>query len=389
MDKVPLSIISLNANGLGENKKRLSVFGWLKRQHNATEKITFLQETHTSEKIEAIWRTEWGNYDIYHSHGGTGGKGVATIIPKTMDYKLKNVIRSQTGRYIALNLTINEENYCLINCYAPTCDKSKEQLLWLKEIQQILQINSEENIVVGGDLNDVFIPQLDRYRCKPNAVETEYVKAWKTICEQLNLTDIWRIVNPEKKAYTWRQGSSATRLKQSRLDYWLVSVHMFYVLEDVSIKTSLRSDHSLIELNLHKNHTPERGPSFWHFNANLLKDVNYVDLIKARIVNALDKYNDIEDKGLKLDLIKMEIRASTICFSKNKAKETRENIKETMIQVDLLEKQTNTEPTDDLLEKYHEGKKQIENYNNEKASGAYLRSRADWAEYGEKIQNSF
>ena len=69
------------------------------------------------------------------------------------------------------------------------------------------------------------------------------------------------------------------------------------------------------------------GPSFWHFNASLLKDNKYVDEINHYLDQALEKYNDIEDKGLKWDLIKMEIRSSTICFSKNKAKETRDNIK--------------------------------------------------------------
>jgi exonuclease III len=297
-----------------------------------------LQETHTSEKIEVTWKNEWGKYDIYFSHGNTGSKGVAIVIPKLLDYKVNNVIRSQNGRYISVNITVNDDDFCLINCYAPNTDQPKEQLKWLGEIQQILQLNSEVNIIVGGDLNDVFIPQLDRYRCKPKAVETEYVKAWKTVCENLNLADIWRVVNPDKKKYTWRQGSSSTRLKQSRLDYWLASVHLFYDLQEVSIKASSRSDHSLIEINLYKNNTPERGPSFWRFNANLLKDKKYVDLTKQQIVDATENYSDIEDKGLKWDLIKMEVRSSTICFSKNKAKETSENIKEAMIQVDLLEK---------------------------------------------------
>jgi hypothetical protein len=36
MDKEPFGIISLNANGLGQVKKRISVFGWLKKFHKAT-----------------------------------------------------------------------------------------------------------------------------------------------------------------------------------------------------------------------------------------------------------------------------------------------------------------------------------------------------------------
>ena len=46
----PLGILSLNANGLGEAKKRFMVFQWLKQNHNANKKITFLQETPSTEK---------------------------------------------------------------------------------------------------------------------------------------------------------------------------------------------------------------------------------------------------------------------------------------------------------------------------------------------------
>ena len=157
----------------------------------------------------------------------------------------------------------------------------KNQLKWLEHIQNILQEHGEANIIIGGDLNDCFIPSLDKYKCKPNTQPTEYVKAWLTLCNEFNLIDFWRALNPGVRRYTWRQGGSASTLKQSRLDYWLVSTHMMYNLENVDIETSLRSDHSIITIDFFKNETPERGPSFWHFNANLLRDRKYIDEIKT------------------------------------------------------------------------------------------------------------
>ena len=58
-------------------------------------------------------------------------------------------------------------------------------------------------------------------------------------------------------------------------------------VENVDIGTSLRSDHSIITLNFYKSETTERGPSFWHFNANLLKDKKYIDEINNRITDAI------------------------------------------------------------------------------------------------------
>jgi exodeoxyribonuclease-3 len=281
----PLSIISLNTNGLGGANKLRSVTEWLKTFHKAESKILFLQETHTTPKTEKLWEDLWDKCEVKFSHGESASKGVAIMIPKQMNYTINETILSNNGRYIALIITIDGNKFCLINCYAPTVDKAKEQLKWLAEIQLILDANSEKNIIIGGDLNDVFIPRLDRYRCKPNAPETEYVKAWKSTCEELNLIDVWRTLNPETKRYTWRQGSSATRLKQSRLDYWLVSVHMMYDLDIVDILSSSRSDHSMITIDFFKSDIPQRGPSFWRFNASLLKDADYVKIMDLLVAH--------------------------------------------------------------------------------------------------------
>jgi exonuclease III len=348
----PLGLISLNANGLGQVNKWKNLISWLNKYQNGEKKIILLQETHTTEKIEKLWTKEWGNRYIAFLHGTSGSKGVAMIFPKHMNYNVEEVIRSKEGRFVVVICTIDDNRFCIANCYAPTTNNPKGQLKWLAEIQEILQLNIDSTLIVGGDLNDVFIPQLDRYKCRPGTTETEYVKAWKTLCSELNLTDVWRILNPDKRCYTWRQGGSLATLKQSRLDYWLISVHAIYDLSQVDIKSSIRSDHSIIDLDFYKMDTPKRGPSFWRFNASLLKDIVYIEKIKEGFREAMIKYQDIEDKGLKWDLIKMELRSSTICYSKIKAKAMRENIKETMIKVDKLEKEININPSEEKLIEY-------------------------------------
>ena len=385
----PLGILSLNGNGLGELKKRLTLMQWLKHNHNADKKISFLQETHSTEKTENIWKNNWGKGKLIFSHGSSGSKGVLTILPESLNYDIKEIIRSKNGRYLVINATIDNIQYCLVNCYAPTCNDPKGQMLWLKELQPILDRFSDSNYIIGGDLNDVFIPHLDRYRCKPKAVATDYVKAWKVICQDLNIADFWRICNPDKISYTWRQGSSATRLKQSRLDYWLVSTHLMFQLEKVDIQPSLRSDHSLINIDFYKSEAPDRGPSFWRFNANLLKDSEYIEQITTCITNTSEKYKNIENKGLRWDLTKMEIRSSTICFSKNKAKKTKGIIKNAILETEKLEKLLSSDPSENILKQYHEYKTLIQDFNNEKTNGSIIRSKAAWAEFGERNSKFF
>jgi exonuclease III len=186
----PLGFISLNANGLGQEIKRRNLRCWLNKYHGGDKKIILLQETHTTKKSESIWKKEWGNRYIAFSHGTSGSKGVAMVFPKHMTYNIEEVKRCKEGRFVAVTCTIDANRFCIVNSYAPTCDKLKDQLKWLAEIQEILQLNSDVTIIIGGDLNDVFIPHLDRYNCKPRTAETEYVKAWKILCNELNLTDV-------------------------------------------------------------------------------------------------------------------------------------------------------------------------------------------------------
>jgi hypothetical protein len=80
----------------------------------------------------------------------------------------------------------------------------------------------------------------------------------------------------------------------------------------------------------------------------------------------------------------MDIRASTICFSKNKALKERNNIKEIMQKLTKLEKDMTDTSTDEQIEQCNVYKSEIEAYNHEKAAGILLCSKADWAELGER-----
>ena len=52
-----ISIASYNCNGLADNKKRRSVFTWLKeKEYN----IYCLQETHSTILDEVMWKKDWG-----------------------------------------------------------------------------------------------------------------------------------------------------------------------------------------------------------------------------------------------------------------------------------------------------------------------------------------
>jgi exonuclease III len=386
-NKQAIELISLNTNGLREDRKRIGLFNWLKKFHKADDKIVLLQETHADTANEELWKTDWGHKNIIFAHGNNRSRGVAIILPKNYEYNINDTVTDPDGRYIALDITIDDNKLWILNCYAPTTSEPIAQLSWLNKVQELIEQAGDTNIIVAGDLNDYFMPKLDKYNAKVDLTETDYVMAWKALCQEENLTDIWRILNPNLKRYTWRQGKSTNTLRQSRLDYFLISTHMIYDLENVDILPGFRSDHSLIEINFKGHKDSNRGPSYWRFNSSLLRDTEYVTYMNNRIDEIIEKHKDTANAGLKWDVIKMEIRSSTVCYSKLKSQKN--NIQEVILRNNELSKLIDEQPSEEILKEYEATKLEIEYYNNEKANGVLMRSKCNMIEMGEKNTKYF
>ena len=84
---------------------------------------------------------------------------------------------------------------------------------------QTENLDSEENIVIGGDFNCPLNPTLD----KKGGIMTprkSVINFMNDVQSQLDLVDIWRVKNPQTKSFTWSERSPPIFC---RLDYWLIS----------------------------------------------------------------------------------------------------------------------------------------------------------------------
>ena len=110
-------------------------------------------------------------------------------------------------------------------------------------------------------------------------------------------------------------------LRICRLDYFLISKELRDLVTSCKIIHAPQTDHSAVSIAF-KSETMDqkKGPGFWKFNNSLLKDEKYTNKLRENIVQYKDKYKDVDDLGLRGDLIKMEIRGYTIMHSKTKAK---------------------------------------------------------------------
>jgi hypothetical protein len=86
--------------------------------------------------------------------------------------------------------------------------------------------------------------------------------------------------------YTWHHKHP---IKMSRLDFVLVSEDIMSVISNSSILPKYKSDHSpvIVEILISKH---ARGNGYWKFNNSLLKEVEFVKMIKDTILDIKSQY---------------------------------------------------------------------------------------------------
>ncbi len=165
-----------------------------------------------------------------------------------------------------MNSPKSEDIYSTVaNIYAPTQDHCQNQIGCLSNLCKKIDEIGNENLIIGGDFNMTLNAELDK---DPSSSElNKYRESLHEVIDQYDLVDIWRLFNPEKRRYTWR---SVNPLRQSRIDFFLVSAHITYNITECDIKTSFRSDHSMITLNFSCAPNGPRGPGFYKFNLTIV-----------------------------------------------------------------------------------------------------------------------
>ena len=162
-----------------------------------------------------------GNWkgNIFFSHGRSHSRGVLLPVRDNLDFQLRSIKVDSQGRYVFLEVSIQDSPYFLLNIYAP--NKCSEQCTFFKEISEILKAARAEqdySIIVGGDFNVILDPDLDGRG--GNNRKKDSAKLFEDMHLDFDLVDIWRIRNPTTPLFTWRQKIPVVR---RRLDFWLIN----------------------------------------------------------------------------------------------------------------------------------------------------------------------
>ena len=162
-------------------------------------------------KSSEIWAAEWG-YTALFSTLASNKVGVAILFINNFPFKILRQLCDKEGRYIIVDLEVGELTWTLCNIYASNTD---DPAFFKNVSEQMLSFQCDE-IIIGGDFNLVLDVSIDKAGGKPTT-HWNSLKELKYIQENLDLTDIWRDLNPEVKRYTWRRNRPEVRC---RLDFF-------------------------------------------------------------------------------------------------------------------------------------------------------------------------
>lgn len=385
-----VSIVSMNAQGIGDRGKRRDVVNFLKTHKYS---VCMLQDTHFITKEEKYIRAIWG-YDTYFSNFSSQSRGVAIFINNNFDCKVNSIEKDDEGNLLILNCKIYEKNITLVNIYGPNRDNPN----FFEKVSEKMSNFEDSLFILAGDFNLVLDPDTDCHNYlhlnNPKARDKLF-----NIMSEYNLMDCWRENNIEKREYTWFRQNP---IKKARLDFFLISNNLYTDVDSTSILPGYRTDHSLIYMSLEFGKF-KKGLSYWKFNNSLLRDEIYVNKVKRSIYDTKLQYmsdipenteiiNDIQPQELQLNIndqlffetLLINIRGITISHASHKKK--MEVNKEANIwkEIENIEKEVNIN-----YELLDNKKQELSELRKKKMNGVFIRSKAKWIHEGEKPTRYF
>ena len=239
---------------------------------------------------------------------------MAILFSKNLQHNwVKKIINTQ-ARYIVAHIKVEDTDYLLCNIYAPTQDHEVEQLITLEHFSSCFKDLETENLIIGGDFNEVLDPVLERKNSGVVNKSRKYRSGLSDLMDRCAITDVWRIRHSKTRRYSFHRKAQA-----SRIDFWLISDHLLNKVAKNEIETGVLSDHSRVILNL-RQYEANKGPGLWKFNNNLASDAEYTKELSELIDQKKMQYDNY-NPNKKWELIKYGNSQSNMEKIKEKGQE--------------------------------------------------------------------
>lgn len=358
--------------GLVTEKKKFKILDHLSK---LKADICLLQETHAANSTYTnIKSPEYCH--LFSAHFNIKQRGVCILIHHHLQFIHNSTITDPEGRYIIINISINNTPITICSVYGPNVDDP----IFFHNMFSLLYNHSNSPIIVAGDFNTVLDPFIDRSSNKNNKT-WQFSETIKKFMEDFALGDSWRLQNPTTKQYTY---FSSVHRSYSCIDFSLNSNSIMSQISNQQIHPITISDHAPISFTWNLTNYC-RHPTRWRYNTSLLSDPNFDSFIKRECTSFVEM-ND--SPGTSPSLLwqtgKTVLTGRIIAFSVHKSKNEKELEQKLEQEINSLEQTNMNNPNENLEKEIKQLKLKLNEIINKRTNFLIQRLRQDHFQHNNK-----
>ena len=169
-----------------------------------------------------------------------------------------------------LNVTIGDQQFCIINVYAPNDIKDRKDFFNSLDCH----LAGRKQFILTGDFNCVENLSLDKIGGDPQSGD-KGAEILKNIGSSFDLVDAFCSKYPKKQEFTYISKSNNV---WTRLGRFYVSRNLVPVIEDIVTAPNPYSDHAMVSL-IFKDFDADSfsyGPGYWKCNVKVLESPDFI-----------------------------------------------------------------------------------------------------------------
>ena len=149
--------------------------------------------------MESYVKNEWG-YSMFMSGLTNNKRGIMILLNNNFQHEVGRVVKDPNGNFLIMEITIKGKKITLANIYGPNEDRPQFYSMLRQKVEDL----DNEMIIMCGDWNLIIDPEIDceNYKHvnnpKARAVVMEFL-------EDFEYMDAYRIINDDKKGFTWKK----------------------------------------------------------------------------------------------------------------------------------------------------------------------------------------
>uniref|UniRef100_A0A670XY46 exodeoxyribonuclease III n=1 Tax=Pseudonaja textilis TaxID=8673 RepID=A0A670XY46_PSETE len=329
-------ILSVTINGLNSPAKRNQILKKLAKQKMDT---VCLQEVHVrAQDKRHLICPKLGKLFTAPANKHKK-KGIAIYVKQDYWLQHKQIYKDQEERMFFIEINVNQKKMLLVTIYAPNTNQKD---FYNRLHHKIIEFEYA-NVCIVGDYNAVPDKDKDYRTSKKKKKKKErriLPSSFNNIVRELNLKDVCRELNPNKKQYTF---FSNPHHSWSRIDQIWMDPGLMENIERIEILPNLWADQNPIQIKW----KGKRKIGRWTFNNTILRDKEYIEMIKKERIGSHNTYGIKKNKEKRQQQNIWREKLKDLEISRQKDPNN-SNIKK---EIDLVKHKINLNVQEDLAQK--------------------------------------